>query len=110
MIRRSSLIALEVVLALAAAALIALGVAWWRLSQGPVELNFIREHVQSELSEARSGRPVGWHSNPRIASLPVRGADAFEPDRLSDGALVGFCRGPTPARSFRMAFACRGQL
>lgn len=39
--------------------LIGLGVAWWRLSQGPVELNFIREHVQAELSEARSGRPVG---------------------------------------------------
>lgn len=59
MIRRSSLIAAEVILGLMAAVLIGLGVAWWRLSQGPVELAFIKEHVQSELSRARSGRPVG---------------------------------------------------
>src|SRR5262249_15899419 len=39
--------------------LIGLGVAWWRLSQGPVELAFIKEHVQTELSRARNGRPVG---------------------------------------------------
>ena len=59
MIRRSTLIVVEVVLGLIAALAIGLGVAWWRLSQGPVELGFIREHVQSELSAARSGRPVG---------------------------------------------------
>ncbi|MDX2273835.1 MAG: DUF3971 domain-containing protein [Hyphomonadaceae bacterium] len=58
MIRRSSLIALEIFAGLMAALIIALGVAWWRLSQGPVELNFIREQVISELSAARSGRPV----------------------------------------------------
>ncbi|HWA01159.1 MAG TPA: AsmA-like C-terminal region-containing protein [Caulobacterales bacterium] len=59
MIRRSSLLALEILLGLVAAALIGLGVAWWRLSQGPVELNSIRQQVQYELSRARSGRPVG---------------------------------------------------
>lgn len=59
MIRRSTLIAVEIMLGLLAALAIGLGVAWWRLSQGPVELGFIREHVQSELSAARSGRPVG---------------------------------------------------
>ncbi len=59
MIRRSSLIAAEIILGLFAAVLIGLGVAWWRLSQGPVELSFLREHVQAELSSARSGRPVG---------------------------------------------------
>lgn len=59
MIRRSSLIALEIVLGLMAALIIGVGVAWWRLSQGPVELSFLNETVQSELSEARSGRPVG---------------------------------------------------
>lgn len=59
MIRRSTLIAVEIVLGLLAALLIGLGVAWWRLSQGPVELGFLRETVQTELSAARSGRPVG---------------------------------------------------
>jgi hypothetical protein len=59
MIRRSTLILVEIVLGLVAALAIGLGVAWWRLSQSPVELGFIREHVQAELSAARSGRPVG---------------------------------------------------
>ncbi|MBL8531594.1 MAG: hypothetical protein JNK94_07660 [Hyphomonadaceae bacterium] len=58
MIRRSTLIAVEIVLGLVAALAIGLGVAWWRLSQGPLELSQIRDHVQSELSAARGGRPV----------------------------------------------------
>ncbi len=59
MIRRSTLIAVEILLGLVAALAIGLGVAWWRLSQGPIELSFLREQMQAELSEARSGRPVG---------------------------------------------------
>ncbi len=59
MIRRSTLIAVEILLGLVAAVAIGLGVAWWRLSQGPVELGFIHEHVQAELNAARGGRPVG---------------------------------------------------
>jgi hypothetical protein len=59
MIRRSTLIAVEILLGLVAAFAIGIGVAWWRLSQGPLELNSIRDHVEAELSAARSGRPVG---------------------------------------------------
>jgi hypothetical protein len=59
MIRRSTLIAAEILMGLVAALLIGVGVTWWRLSQGPLELGFIRETVQSELSAARGGRPVG---------------------------------------------------
>jgi hypothetical protein len=59
MIRRSTLIAVEIVLSLVAALVIGTGIAWWRLSQGPIELNAIRDHVQAELSAARGGRPVG---------------------------------------------------
>ncbi len=59
MIRRSTLIAVEILLGLIAALAIGIGVAWWRLSQGPIELNAIRDHVEAQLSEARSGRPVG---------------------------------------------------
>ncbi len=53
MIRRSTLIAVEILLGLVAAFAIGIGVAWWRLSQGPIELNSIRDHVEAELSEAR---------------------------------------------------------
>lgn len=59
MIRRSTLIAAEILLGLVAALAIGVGVAWWRLSQGPVELGFLRQQMQTELSAARSGRPVG---------------------------------------------------
>jgi len=59
MMRRSTLIAVEILLGLVAAFAIGVGVAWWRLSQGPIELNAIRDHVKAELSAARSGRPVG---------------------------------------------------
>jgi len=59
MIRRSTLIAVEILLGLVAACAIGVGVAWWRLSQGPIDLPFLREDMQTELSAARSGRPVG---------------------------------------------------
>ena len=59
MIRRSTLIAVEILLGLVAALVIGVAVAWWRLSQGPIELNAIRDTVQTELSAARGGRPVG---------------------------------------------------
>lgn len=59
MIRRSTLIMVEIVLALVAALAIGAGLAWWRLSQGPVELGFLRAQLQQEFSAAREGRPVG---------------------------------------------------
>ncbi|MBL8548058.1 MAG: hypothetical protein JNL81_16480 [Hyphomonadaceae bacterium] len=59
MIRRSTLIAVEILLGLVAALVIGLGVAWWRFSQGPIELNSMREQIEVQLSQARSGRPVG---------------------------------------------------
>lgn len=58
MIRRSSLIALEVMMGLVTASLMGLGVAWWRLSQGPLELNLMRQAVETELSRTRADRPV----------------------------------------------------
>ena len=59
MIRRSTLIAVEILMGLVAALAIGVGIAWWRLSQGPIELTFLRQQMQTELSAARSGRPVG---------------------------------------------------
>ncbi|MEQ1616778.1 MAG: DUF3971 domain-containing protein [Terricaulis sp.] len=58
MIRRSAVIAVEIVLGLIAALAIGLGIAWWRLSQGPIELSFFRDQMAVELGAARGGRPV----------------------------------------------------
>ena len=84
MIRRSTLIAGEVLMGLIAALVIGLGVAWWRLSQGPVELSFLKEQIQSELSHARGGRPVGidrvelaWS---QAGSLELRAVDVTVED------------------------------
>ncbi|MBY0564649.1 MAG: DUF3971 domain-containing protein [Hyphomonadaceae bacterium] len=49
----------EIVLGLVAAIAIGAGIAWWRLSQGPIELGFLRAQMQQEFSAAREGRPVG---------------------------------------------------
>jgi hypothetical protein len=58
MIRRSTLIVVEILLGLVAALSIGLGVAWWRLSQGPINLDSIRPQLEAQLGEARGGRPV----------------------------------------------------
>ncbi|MGE0741819.1 MAG: DUF3971 domain-containing protein [Hyphomonadaceae bacterium] len=91
MIRRSTLIVVEILLGLVAALAIGVGVAWWRLSQGPVELGFIRETVQTELSAARSGRPVGiervelgW--SPEANALELRAVGVTVED--STGAVL----------------------
>ncbi len=59
MIRRSTFFALKLLACLIGVLALALGLAWWRLAQGPVEVSFIRQQIQTELSAARSGRPVG---------------------------------------------------
>ncbi len=77
MIRRSSLLALEVALGLLATFALAVGLFWWRLSAGPIELPALTRHVEAELSRARDGRSVtiekvelGW--GPRRASLELK--------------------------------------
>jgi hypothetical protein len=94
MIRRSTLVAVEIVLGLVAALAIGVGVLWWRLSQGPIELNAIREHVQAELSAARSGRPVGIE---RVQLAWSREGNALE--LLAVGVTVEDGRGGVLSRS-----------
>ncbi|MDX2237145.1 MAG: AsmA-like C-terminal region-containing protein [Hyphomonadaceae bacterium] len=75
-LRRSTLIAIEALAAVLALALIAVGALGWRLSQGPLPLPLIQSHVEAELSEARSGRPVtigsvqlSWSTEARALQL-----------------------------------------
>ncbi|MGE3142896.1 MAG: DUF3971 domain-containing protein, partial [Hyphomonadaceae bacterium] len=56
--KNSTFVALEVVATIVALGLSAIAMTWWWLSQGPVEVPAIRQHVEAELSEARNGRPV----------------------------------------------------
>jgi hypothetical protein len=94
MIRRSTLIAVEIALGLVAALVIGVGVAWWRLSQGPIELNAIRHQLQTELSAARSGRPVGVE---RVELAWSRAGSALELRAL--GVTVEDGRGGILSRS-----------
>lgn len=52
------LLILEIVAFLAFAVLAGAGILAWRLSQGPIDLEFIRPQVERSIAEARGGQPV----------------------------------------------------
>lgn len=56
------LLVFEIVAFLVFAVLAGAGFLAWRLSQGPINLEFIRPQVERSLSEARGGRPVELES------------------------------------------------
>ncbi|MFP3422661.1 hypothetical protein R0K19_25160, partial [Bacillus sp. SIMBA_161] len=58
MIARTTKIALEVVVGLVALAAIVTGVLVWRLSQGPVELDFLTPRLEQALSEGSGAYAV----------------------------------------------------
>ena len=85
MIRRSSLVALEIALALTAAAIIAVGALSWRLASGPIPLPSLERYVESELSAARDGRPVrlqdvelAWSPQRRGLEVRARNVQALD--------------------------------
>ena len=95
MIRRSTLIALELGLGLAAAALVGGGALTWRLAQGPIELPAFETQLEEGLSEARQGRPVSierldlvW--NPEVHALELRARDVALRDE--QGAVLSTAR------------------
>ncbi|RDD60887.1 DUF3971 domain-containing protein [Ferruginivarius sediminum] len=78
MIRRSTKIALEAIVGVAALATIVTGVLFWRLSQGPVELDFLTPRLQAALSDAEEGVSVelggtvlAWEGWPETVALRV---------------------------------------
>lgn len=52
------LLILEIVAFLAFAVLAGAGILAWRLSQGPIDLEFIRPQVERSIADARGGQPV----------------------------------------------------
>lgn len=58
MIRRSTLIAFEILVGIMVTIGFGLGFLTWRLSQGPVVLPGMKQHIERQLAEARGGRPV----------------------------------------------------
>ena len=73
MIRRSTLIAVEVLLGLVAALAIGLGVAWWRLSQGPIELNAMRERAVKEIQQAKQAAVAELYTDATNLATMVAG-------------------------------------
>lgn len=55
MIRRTTVLFLEVLLALVVAAVVAVGAVAWRLSDGPIEIDWARAHLSDALSDPESG-------------------------------------------------------
>lgn len=85
MIRRSSLILLEVAVGLFAVVAIAFVFAWWRLSAAPIELASLEAHVEQQLADARGGRAVdidrvelSWSAQARGLQLKALGVRALD--------------------------------
>ena len=55
MIRRSTLIAFEILVGIMVTIGFGLGFLAWRLSQGPVVLPGMKQHIEQQLAEARGG-------------------------------------------------------
>jgi hypothetical protein len=102
------LLALEIAAFVAFGLIAAAGFLAWRLSQGPIDLEFIRPQIERSLTDARDGRPVSveslvleWsreHNRLEAAARGVvskdkSGAVEFEAARaaisLDAGALLG---------------------
>lgn len=79
MIRRSSLIALEIILGFFAGLLILAGVSVWRLSSGPVHLDFLTPYLEAAFEDPESDLQVEvgetvltWEGWPRNVDLRAR--------------------------------------
>lgn len=57
-IQRSTILALEVFVGLLATLVLGVGLLYWRLAAGPIELASVKQHIEAQLSEVRGGRPV----------------------------------------------------
>lgn len=82
---------IEVLAFLAVGLLAATGFLAWRLSQGPVDLELLRPHVERSLTEARGGQPVSidtlaleWAPGRSGVEVAGRGVSAMD----AAGALV----------------------
>jgi hypothetical protein len=88
MIRRSTIVAFEILVGILVTIGFGLGVFAWRLSQGPVVLPGMKQHIERQLSEVRGGRPVeidrievAWSGAQRGLELNARGVKTLSSDR-----------------------------
>ncbi|MGH7186845.1 MAG: hypothetical protein ACREIB_11295, partial [Pseudomonadota bacterium] len=93
MIRRTTKIAIEVIAGLIGVAALLLAVAVWRLSAGPVQLNFLTPRFEEALADPASGVTVKvgatqlvWAGWARTIDLHAHGVAV----RGSDGATIAF--------------------
>ncbi|BBK38174.1 hypothetical protein STAQ_32520 [Allostella sp. ATCC 35155] len=114
MVRRSARILFEILGALLAGAAIAVALVAWRLSSGPIALEFLTPYLEDALSEPDGrrieiGRTVvvwqGWEANPelRAETVVARAPDgrvvATVPALAVSASLEGLLRGTlAPAR------------
>lgn len=86
-LKRSTLILFEILVGTLVTLGFGLTFAAWRLSQGPIELVAIKRQIESQLSDARGGRPVkidrvelDWSERNRGLELKAHGVKALSAD------------------------------
>ena len=99
MVRKTAVIAFEVVVGLIAVAALLTGLAFWRLSTGPVDLDFLTPEIEAALSDPTAGISVEigrtqviWEEGRRSIDLHardvrVRGGNGEDLAALPDVAL-----------------------
>ncbi|HSR71918.1 MAG TPA: DUF3971 domain-containing protein, partial [Kiloniellales bacterium] len=99
MIARTTRITLEVAVGLLAGVALLLGIAFWRLTTGPVELDFLTPRIEAALSDPQAGVTVdvgstelSWSAAERTVDLhsrdvEIRGGDGGLAARLPDIVL-----------------------
>ena len=87
MLRRGSILFLEALAAFAAGIAVLLAVAVWRLSSGPIVLDFLTPYIEDSLSSADGGIRVEvdttlltWAGWERTLDIRARGVRALAPD------------------------------
>lgn len=106
-LRRSAVIALEVVAGAVAALSVLLMLAFWRLTAGPIPLDFLRTYTEAALEQALPGYDVAlertqivWEAEERTLKLEA-----------TDARIAGHAGGPTATvPAIQIRFSLRGLL
>lgn len=106
-LRRSAVIALEVMAGSVAALSVLLMLAFWRLTAGPIPLDFLRPYTEAALEQALSGYDVTlertqivWEAEDRSLKLEA-----------TDARIAGHAGGPTASvPAIQIRFSLRGLL
>lgn len=110
-LKRTAIIGLEIIAGATLGFLVLMGVTIWRLSEGPIEINFLSKTIEEALSDPGRGLEVGIGTTQLTWEGWSRGLDIHLVDviaRNSDGDVIADVHDMTVA--FSLQALARGEL